>query len=301
MYIRSDEAADRIFRSDSRTDSSYGIVEFRKKGRYSTGMKFHWTQHGDPGGEAIVFLHGFLGSSIDFKELVKVLAPRFQSFVPDLPGHGKSHFDPVGADEAEMSFYDVASSVLEQLTAQGVDDFVLYGYSMGGRVAQAMCLQAPGRIKHLVLESASFGIRNEIERRMRYEKDQLLLSGVTTTVEFYRFLEKWHRLPLFSTLAGTALLDELIVSKQRNDIRQLERALKVLSVGNQPCFMPELNEIDIPITFFYGDQDEKYKQLAHEAKEFIPRMSLRGFEKASHNIHVQFLPQIVLALHETLL
>ena len=171
---------------------------------------------------------------------------------------------------------------------------------MGGRIAQAMCLQSPGRIRHLVLESASFGIENEVERQERYQKDCNLLNGVGTTAEFRHFLEKWHRLPLFSTLRDTVLLDELIAAKLENSVQQLAQALHVMSVGNQPWYPPELNRIGLPVTYFYGEQDRKYKLIAQNSATAIPRIVLKGFENASHNIHLQFLPEIAQALKDLL-
>jgi len=263
-------------------------------------MNIFCHQLGAPKPEKMVFLHGFLGSGGDFSRLMGLLSSDYACYAPDLPGHGCSLFKDSDVDEGLASMGDVAHLILEELSLQGVEEFVLYGYSMGGRIAQAMCLQAPTRIRHLFLESASFGIQDENDRKERYRKDGSLLEGLKTQADFRRFLEKWHRLPLFSTLAQSPLLEDLIVSKQGNDIRQLELALTLLSVGNQPWFATALNRIDVPISYFYGEQDHKYRSMAHDARKHIPRLTLKGFADASHNIHLQYLPEIVSALRDIL-
>ena len=263
-------------------------------------MKLHIHKEGKAQAEKIVFLHGFMGSGLDFTGLIQCFSAHFQCLAPDLPGHGQSLFKDFSDNEGPGSLTRVASLLLEQLSTAGIRDFTLYGYSMGGRIAQAMCLQSPERIRRLVLESASFGIRDEVERQHRYFRDRRLLTNIETETEFRRFLEKWHRLPLFSTLHHSVLLEDLITSKLNNDVRQLARALNLMSVGNQPWFPPELSRTGVPLTYFYGAQDSKYKTIARDVTADIPDITLKEFAGASHNIHVRFLPEIVSVLQEML-
>ncbi|MCP4578791.1 MAG: hypothetical protein GY846_21140, partial [Deltaproteobacteria bacterium] len=101
-------------------------------------------------------------------------------------------------------------------------------------------------------------------------------------------------------LRGSSLLDDLKTSKLKNDIRQLDGALRLMSVGNQPWCAPELGRTGIPVTYFYGEQDIKYKAIALGLPNDIPAISLKAFTQASHNIHLQFLKEIVSALNELL-
>ena len=49
-----------------------------------------YTVSGDPHRPAILFLHGFLGSSADWAGTISALDERFYCVAPDLPGHGRS-------------------------------------------------------------------------------------------------------------------------------------------------------------------------------------------------------------------
>lgn len=100
-------------------------------------------------GSPVLLLHGW-GA---FKELwwstMLALAPHFRVFAPDLPGHGGS---PLGAHHDMPS---LAQTIADFCTAQGLEDIILVGHSMGGAVAAELALQHPALIKRLVLVDAA--------------------------------------------------------------------------------------------------------------------------------------------------
>lgn len=243
--------------------------------------------------DTIVLLHGFMGQAASFKTIMEALSAQARVIALDLPGHGGSRFDRRPALNRLSVFSDVARAALDTLDTMGVRSFYLYGYSMGGRIAQNMCLLAPAKIRHLILESAAFGIQDEIQRKQRYDRDRKLLSGINSPDDFRRFISAWHASPLFCTLHGDPLLEDLARQKQTNAIFDLQKALCLMSVGNQPFFAQALADLDIPVTFFYGAHDEKYGALIQAAVPIIPRMQVRCVPNASHNIHAQF-PEVVI-------
>lgn len=52
------------------------------------GVELYYEVHG--AGQPLLLLHGFSGSSQDWKSLAKDWGERFQLIVPDLRGHGRS-------------------------------------------------------------------------------------------------------------------------------------------------------------------------------------------------------------------
>jgi len=247
----------------------------------------HMTFFGERTGRPVVFLHGFMGSAASFAPLVDFLPGDYYVLGIDLPGHGKSLFSRLGCLSSLGSFEEVASMVLDDLDAAGIERFVLYGYSMGGRVAQQAALTAPERIDGLILESAGFGIADPDARRARYENDCRLLDGIRDGSDFDRFLDQWHDMALFNTLSP-ALKSRLKARKRLNDPLALKRAMALLSVGNQACLLPDLARAPFPITLFYGQADAKYAALAEKAKAHLPRADVHLIPGASHNIHIQY-------------
>ena len=101
-------------------------------------------------GTPIVLLHGLGGSKVTWLPLVAPLSERYRVVVPDLPGHGESDKPRV---DYSARFY--ARVVRHLLDALGIEQAVLVGNSMGGRIALELGLRSPGRVAASVLLSPS--------------------------------------------------------------------------------------------------------------------------------------------------
>ena len=114
-----------------------------------TALRLAHAVHGS-GPDALVLLHGFLGSGRNLGLVARALAARDRSrrFVTmDLAGHGESPPLPPGADLAALG-----RDVLETAASLGLaGPFALAGHSLGGRVALAAALAAPGAVGEVVL------------------------------------------------------------------------------------------------------------------------------------------------------
>ncbi len=98
----------------------------------------------------MLLLHGFLGAGRNLTTLAKRLAarePALRIVVPDLTGHGGS---PPLEDGADL--HTLARDVLALARVRGLaEPFEIIGHSLGGRVALAALLAAPGAISALTL------------------------------------------------------------------------------------------------------------------------------------------------------
>ena len=137
----------------------------------------HTETCGNPGKPPLLMFHGFMGRGAAFDQLVPFLEDHFYLVMPDLPGHGNSLFSTLPAAARPQNFAQVGEMVLQVTDGLHLESFFLYGYSMGGRVAQQVCLLAPERVSHLFLESAGLGIADASERQTRKAKDDMLLAG----------------------------------------------------------------------------------------------------------------------------
>ena len=247
----------------------------------------HIRFYGRDSGIPLIFLHGFMGDAASFETLSGLLPDSIRPVGIDLPGHGESRFDRLTCLGDLVSFMDVGRMIVSDLDAAGIDRFYLYGYSMGGRMAQAVALVAPQKIRCLMIESAGFGIADPEERNARYAADRRLFSDISGPADFDAFLDRWHALPLFRTLPSD-LKDSLKAAKKNNAVSELARALELLSVGNQPFFLLELADAPFPIVLFCGDADEKYRNIAEDGAKKLAGARLFVFPDASHDIHVQY-------------
>jgi pimeloyl-ACP methyl ester carboxylesterase len=108
-------------------------------------------------GEPVLLIHGLGATKGSFLPTVAALAGSFRTIAVDLPGFGDS-FKPLGAPYHAPFF---ARSVVELMDALGLDRAHLIGNSMGGRVALAMGLRHPERVKRLVLLAPSLAWKRE--------------------------------------------------------------------------------------------------------------------------------------------
>jgi len=263
--------------------------------------QLHYEEAGPSDAQVIVFLHGFMGKARSWKKITDQLSDRFRSIAFDLPGHGSSLFCTHDHLKQLQDMEDTARLILRDLDTLGVQHFTLYGYSMGGRIAQHMAIAAPERIKHLILESASFGMEDIRERRERFKKDQSLFGNITSPADFRIFLEQWYKMPLFLTLQGTARLQTLIEDKVCHPVDEFQQALNLLSVGGHDFLVPKLAACRIPVHYFCGEKDDAYRQTAERVRMHLPGMTVKIFPDASHNISIQHPQEIARAIFKILI
>jgi 3-oxoadipate enol-lactonase len=98
-------------------------------------------------GEPIVLLHGVAESLVAWQQWVPVLAGRFRTLRPDLPGFGRSPF-PASYD---CTTQRVAGDLIRLIDALKIDRFHLVGAKYGGSTALRMAADYPERIKTLAV------------------------------------------------------------------------------------------------------------------------------------------------------
>jgi pimeloyl-ACP methyl ester carboxylesterase len=113
------------------------------------GLEMYYEIHG--AGEPLVVLHGAFMTVELMGDLVPTLAERHRVIGVEFQGHG--HTADIDRPFSYEQFADDTAALLEDL---GVDRADVYGYSLGGGVALQLGLRHPGRVRKLVIASASF-------------------------------------------------------------------------------------------------------------------------------------------------
>jgi len=116
---------------------------------HSEGLRLRYEVHGS-GDRVVVLLHGILLDSQMNRSLGADLAEHgFRVVLLDLPGHGGSE-KPRHASAHRMDSY--ARHVVALLDALGVEQAVVGGVSLGANVTLQVAVQAPERVRALVVE-----------------------------------------------------------------------------------------------------------------------------------------------------
>jgi O-succinylbenzoic acid--CoA ligase len=215
----------------------------------------------------IVFFHGFTGSKEDFFFLGKELTDHFSLLFIDLPGHGDT---PSEAFSSTQEMLQRLSELIHFFSPTPI----LYGYSMGGRVALQLALHYLN-VKLCLLESAGPGLGSREEAAERKSKDQKMYDSFKNAKEF---LLHWYKNDLFSVYQKTLLCSEDIIKKSSHPLEQWKDSQRLLSQG---CFpLAQENRNVPPETYYlYGSEDEKYK---HYTSFYPKNFEIKG---ASHNPH----------------
>ena len=96
-------------------------------------------------GPWLVMLHGLFGSADNLGGLARILEANYRILMLDLRNHGRS-------PHAETMTYSVmAADVLAAMDKEGIAKAVIFGHSMGGKVAMQLALDAPERISSLIV------------------------------------------------------------------------------------------------------------------------------------------------------
>ena len=108
-----------------------------------------------PDTPALIHLHGFGISGTYMLPTADLLAEHYRTYVPDLPGYGRSvHPGKV------LSIPELARALLCFMDALDINKAILIGNSMGCLTAIETAYEAPDRIERLILVSAAGGPHN---------------------------------------------------------------------------------------------------------------------------------------------
>src|SRR5947199_4664105 len=183
--------------------------------------------------QTLVLLHGFTGSAAGWGQQMDTLADYGLRIIAlDLLGHGQSD---APEDAKRYSIEYCQKDILATLQELGVHkgQTIMLGYSMGGRIALYTAFS--GFFRGLILESASPGLEDPAERAERRMSDEAQAAsiereGVPT------FIERWERLPLFSSQSTLPAEAREALRSQRlhNRAGGLPQSLRGVGTGVQP-------------------------------------------------------------------
>ena len=241
----------------------------------------------------LVFLHGFLGEATEWQPLIDQLPPvlRPRCLCLTLPGHGNP-------GSAACSFADWPDWLDHQLRQAEVGEYLLYGYSLGARLAlsaAASGLHAPrpahdayqGKGPHrcaLILESGHPGLTSAAERRARASHDASWVQRLRHE-PLPCFLEAWYRQAVFSDLDEQERR-RLIARRRQQDGRRLARMLAATSLARQPDLRPWLKNNDAPLLYLSGERDGKFTALGRQLTAACPSLEHGVLAEAGHNLHL---------------
>ncbi|GKW46610.1 2-succinyl-6-hydroxy-2,4-cyclohexadiene-1-carboxylate synthase [Planococcus sp. NCCP-2050] len=247
------------------------------------GLDYHVEIWNDDKSPTIVFLHGFTGSAKTWQRIAGSLSD-YKVVLVDLLGHGKTAVP----EDASRYVMELQVRDLHDLFSElGFTEFVLAGYSMGGRTALAYAIAHPERLQALILESASPGLKTAAEQVERQQRDsELALTILANGIQ--SFVDKWENIPLFDSQKKLPfeIRDEIKQERLSQQPQGLANSLIGMGTGSQPSYWNHLKDIHVPVLLITGSMDLKFEAIAGEMKTAFLQVQHQIVE-AGHAIHVE--------------
>ncbi|KON86640.1 esterase [Sporosarcina globispora] len=247
------------------------------------GVRYHVDTWGK--GFPLLLLHGFTGNSEGWKEFDPFWKDHSKTIALDIIGHGKTESpSDIGHYQIEESAA-VINSLLEKMGIWKID---ILGYSMGGRLALTFAVNYPEKVRTLILESSSPGLKTEEERHERRLQDAKLADRIRQE-GLGNFIDYWESIPLFENQKSLPDKIRTRIRTQRlaNSIDGLANSLVGMGTGSQPSWWEELAHLEMPVLLITGDLDHKFCRIAKEMSKILPNVQWKSIEDTGHAIHVE--------------
>lgn len=223
----------------------------RREGRVpAPGADLWYGEYGiDHGGTPVLLLHGGLGSSAYFGDLIKRLADAGHHVVAlDTRGHGRS-----GASSLPYSYERLAADVVVLLDHLGIARADVVGWSDGGTAGYQLAITAPGRVNRLLAFGANARQSGLIDG---YDGTPNFVAYVARTEEEYRDAAAYPQ--FLEQIAGMW--------------------------DSEPSISDEdLGTIPVPVTVAVGQYDEGIDRYhAQDVANAIPNANLVVLPDVSH-------------------
>lgn len=229
----------------------------------------------------LFFLHGFTGSGQDWQPYTASFSQKYLCLAPDLPGHGQHR--------GEIPDFQTTVAELKAQLLQGeVQQWILVGYSLGGRLALALAMEPDLRERLLawVLISSSPGLKTENERRERQQWEANWAERFRKA-DLNETFEAWYAQPLFGQLRHRPEYAAFKSRRLENSGARLAEALLQLGSGSQPLLWQALPNVHLPGLCLCGADDPRYVGLNREMVTRLPDAEMEILPGVAHALHVE--------------
>lgn len=226
------------------------------------GLRFHFSEWGDPASPAILLLHGSNQSCHSWDLVSLHLADRYHVYALDQRGHGDTEW----SRDLDYSIEAMVADALAFIDDQQLDRPIVFGHSMGGLNTMYAAVHSPGFARALVLvdvapELSPAGtdvVRDFVVHNVEFDDLDVFLDNV---VKYDPFRSREH---IARTVKYNLLVraDGKYVSKC--DHRRAASASKGSGEGGftPPLTLDDARTIDCPVLLLRGGESQVLLAMA---------------------------------------
>jgi pimeloyl-ACP methyl ester carboxylesterase len=243
-------------------------------------LSLHALRFENPGAPTLVLLHGLLGSSRNWTTVGRALQDKYDVHALDLRNHGQS-------PHAEaMRWAELCGDLEAYLEKEGLNEIVLMGHSLGGKIAMRFACEHPDVVtKLIIVDIAAKAYPPYHDREFRAMKS-IAVGELESRKEAEAALE-----PLVADWAMRQFLLTNLVRDESTGAFRWQANVEALHASLPHIRQNSLLETDryrgptllvrgVKSNFIDdGDADEMRHWLPHLQEMIVP--------KAGHNVHVE--------------
>ncbi len=250
-------------------------------------ISLNYTEYGQ--GRPIIILHGLFGSARNWQGIARALGKDHHVITPDLRNHGQSpHVE-------SMSYIEMANDVISIADHLNLDDIILVGHSIGGKVTMTAALTNPDRFSSLiVVDIAPVNYTHDFKVLVD-AMNSLSLESLKTRTEAEAELGK----VIDETSVIQFIIQNLVRSgdsfRWRINLEWITANLNALgqfpdTLANISCRLP---------TLFLGGSESDYLRSIYNAEifQYFPAAEIIMIEGAGHWLHAEkpneFLKELI--------
>ena len=253
-------------------------------------LRLHFLEWGDAAAPPILLLHGSNQSAHSWDLVSLYLADRHHVYALDQRGHGDSEW----ARDADYGTGAMVEDALGLVRAEGLQEPIVIGHSMGGIVALSLALKEPALLRALVVVDSG--------PQISAQGAAAIAKFITHNVEFDsvdEFIDRVARYDPFRSrehMQRTARYNLI----QRADGKYISKSDRLLhdpdfraarARTNPPVPLEKVAEIRCPTLVVRGESSNILEPKAAEAfVRRLPAGALVTVPKCGHNVHTQNTP-----------
>jgi len=243
-----------------------------------SATSLHFTSSGTPKSHksALIFLHFWGGSSRTYSATMSHLSPNFHCIAVDFRGWGSSTGPEVGGS---YSIHQLATDIETLIPQLAIQDFILVGHSMGGKVAQLIAGRKLVKgLKGVVLIAPAPPTPFELPSGMK--EQQLTAYSSAGSAEFVAR----------NVLSASKLSDETVSLLVEDMLRGNEFAKAAWpAYGMAVDIVDEVSKIKVPVLVIGGGKDvvEPVERLRREVLGRIQGAELVVVGESGHLLPIE--------------
>jgi pimeloyl-ACP methyl ester carboxylesterase len=232
-------------------------------------------------GQALIILHGVFGISDNWVSFARKMADQYEVFIPDQRNHGQSPHDPT------FNYFALCSDLVEFIEEHGIEDPIILGHSMGGKVAMHFALENPDRLKALIV--ADISMRTYMRRFRHLDMIDAMMEVNFNTARTREDVASQLRLKIPDKRTRLFAMKNLY-RRERGGQFAWRLNLEAINLNMDEVFqgIDSKNLFTKPTLFVRGGSSDyvKYEDFDQIYRNF-PKADIKTIEGAGHWLHAE--------------